>query len=517
MECSAANPLSQPASRKWWTLLAIGILWLQLCLQLRVEWTINPQYQYGWGVPFLALYLLWVRWPSRPKAIPPSPKANDAFLIVTLSLTILPIRLIQESNPDWRPISWLHALIVVALSLEVLYVIAGSKWARHFLMPVMLILVAVPWPSFMETPLVQNMMNSVAALTVELIRWTGNPAWRRGNIIELAHSTVGVDEACSGVRSLQSTLMAAIFLGGLYQLSWKRRALLLGGALGCSMGLNFVRAYILALLSAESGNETLLRWHDTAGFTILIISFAALWALARYLERQQGSPPPPPSPPGQPRLLPPAWIAGMLGWLVATEVATAAWYASHEKDIPSRGLLRVSLPQTADHFQLRPLPATTRQILRCDSSESAVWVGGQQSVWQFYLIGWQPGQISPRMAKVHHPELCLSAAGMRLVADNGLKTFPAGASSLPIHTYLFESRDRPVYVFFTIWEDRVVPGRVDDNSTGPDWRRRLGDVRAGRRQFGQQMLEVAITGVPDQATAENLFAAFARASVTIAK
>ncbi|HIG26290.1 MAG TPA: hypothetical protein EYQ50_00230 [Verrucomicrobiales bacterium] len=36
--------------------ILLGGLWLGLINQLRVEWTINLQYSYGWGVPFLSLY-----------------------------------------------------------------------------------------------------------------------------------------------------------------------------------------------------------------------------------------------------------------------------------------------------------------------------------------------------------------------------------------------------------------------------------------------------------------------------
>ena len=52
-----------------WRLLAtavvLALLWLEVINQLKAEWSLNPQYGYGWSVPFLALYLLWRRWPLR--------------------------------------------------------------------------------------------------------------------------------------------------------------------------------------------------------------------------------------------------------------------------------------------------------------------------------------------------------------------------------------------------------------------------------------------------------------------
>ena len=39
----------------------LGFLWTILINHLRIEWTLNPQYGYGWAVPFLCLYLIWQR------------------------------------------------------------------------------------------------------------------------------------------------------------------------------------------------------------------------------------------------------------------------------------------------------------------------------------------------------------------------------------------------------------------------------------------------------------------------
>src|SRR5882762_5814155 len=37
--------------------LPVGFLWVVLINYLRIEWTLNAQYNYGWTVPFLCAYL----------------------------------------------------------------------------------------------------------------------------------------------------------------------------------------------------------------------------------------------------------------------------------------------------------------------------------------------------------------------------------------------------------------------------------------------------------------------------
>ena len=48
------------------SVLFLGALWFGLCRELSGEWSVNEQYNFGWFVPFFALYLFWLRWQDRP-------------------------------------------------------------------------------------------------------------------------------------------------------------------------------------------------------------------------------------------------------------------------------------------------------------------------------------------------------------------------------------------------------------------------------------------------------------------
>jgi hypothetical protein len=147
----------------------LGLLWLLIFNQQRLEWTVNIVYSYGWAVPVLAGYLLWERWGTRPAVRTPPRRLVLLGLAGGLLLLYLPVRVIQEANPDWVKINWTLATLGVSLSLLALTAIGGIRYARHFAFPLLFCFTALPWPVWMETWLLQTLMRGNAAICAELL------------------------------------------------------------------------------------------------------------------------------------------------------------------------------------------------------------------------------------------------------------------------------------------------------------------------------------------------------------
>ena len=191
MNPAAATHTAISARHLWIGAGAIGaVLWLTLFNHLRAEWTLNPQYNFGWGVPLLAAYLFSRRWSDRPEPEPLRPHAAALGVVLALGALLLPLRLFQEANPDWRLVSWASALTISGLTGLAVWFAGGARWLRHFSAPLAFLLLAVPWPSGLEITLLQNFMQWVAALTVEALNWLGVLARQRGNLIELTTGVV---------------------------------------------------------------------------------------------------------------------------------------------------------------------------------------------------------------------------------------------------------------------------------------------------------------------------------------
>src|ERR1700709_1797587 len=97
---SQARPEVEPISRgmHWFPVAVFALVWLLLISRLRFEWSINPQYGYGWTVPFLAAYIFWRRSQNAPVPSQSSGVAAVILLSLGAALLINPVRLIQEAN-----------------------------------------------------------------------------------------------------------------------------------------------------------------------------------------------------------------------------------------------------------------------------------------------------------------------------------------------------------------------------------------------------------------------------------
>lgn len=488
-----------PLSNQLAALIVPAALWLWLFFHLHVEWSLNPQYNYGWAVPFLGLLLFYFRWQRRP---PPDDRFQASGGVVTATWLILlllfPIRVIEEANPDWRLLSWLLALSVVAFSLLSLFRTGGMAWLRHFAFPVCFPLAAVPWPVQFENGIVQTMMRAVAYIAVEIAGWLGVGAYQLGNVIQLRNGFVGVDEACSGVKTLQAGIMVALVLGEFLRLSWGRRIALL--LLGCSwiFVCNVFRATTLVLVAANSGLAALGSWHDAIGTAALLCGMAGMLGLAWLWKREPDEVTGVAKSSAARGALAPQLIA--LAWLAVVFAGTEIWYRSHERQLIERPRWQASWPAGNETVTPLPIAETTRVILYYDEAKSAAWEDPRGVRWWSFFAHWKPQRAALQLVRSHSPEICLPAIGRTFRMARPDLNLRAGSVPLDFRSYEFEQNGRPLFVFVCIQEDK----RVAANSTDPDEWNLRGRLRAafqGKRNLGQRLLEIAVSGLDDFAQA----------------
>ncbi len=538
-------PVMSAALRHWIPWAAFALLWADLVRQLSYIWSTNEQYAYGWFVPVLACGLFWKRWITRPSSsslVPGRAKEltvpvwSDRLvkvLLVSAALLLLPIRVIHEINQDWPRISWPLALIVVGFSLRAAFLAGGWAYVKHFGIPICLILAAVRWPNQLEAPVVQGSMRLVAGISAELLGWANIPCIERGNLIEISSGVVGVDEACSGIRSLQSSLVAALFLGELFLFRWSFRLLLLGCGIGLAFFLNCVRVVLLTWRTTASGAEGLEKWHDPAGVAIVVACFICLWVLGVWLQRRVETnnhqvPDVGPSSEGVGEGQSSSTSAtsslgsdssplGKTGlglgvdklhryllltgcWYFCVITVTWLWYSNGQAEEGASNLWSVVLPEKNPSFQRIELSHEVIKRLGHDKQIVGKWSEPDGSEWTAYFLRWNPRPVQFVMFnRIHRPDVCLPASGFVPIYDGGVSTFDAGPVRLPFHRYTFRRDGELVHVFFCVWMLTDMPQK---GNVAPSQMERLLWVATRQRRLAHQTLEVAVSGYHDMASAE---------------
>lgn len=474
--------------------VALSLCWGLFFNSLWYEWRVNPEYSYGFVVPLLGLLLIWRRWPDRP-SVAGQRKWWIGCVAGCLLFLWLPWNLFIQANPEWRLLYWAGGFQVIALSLCVLYWVGGRRWVLHFATPLIFMLIAAPWPMQFEQFFVQNLMRLVAGWTVDVSGLLGTPALQHGNLIEVGNGRiVGIDEACSGVRSLQSALMLSLFLGELNRFSQPRRIALFASSIIFVLLANLSRTTFLVQVAAKQGLHQMEKVHDWAGLIVMIVVLIGLLLLAHFMQGKSAATPGGASiDAGQERfVMPPIWFsASAILWLAIAGLSTEFWYRFHESNLVANERWSVAWPVNSAEFKKTEVPEGSLAILRCSDSDAASWEDASGNRWSGFLLRWAPGRNSAQLAKGHRPDICFPAAGAQLLEDHGIIIASVGGVQLPFHYQTFVTGQTVSHVFYCLWSDRRSRNAVDAEEDG-SLSSRVRAVIDAKRNLGQQVIELVI-------------------------
>lgn len=246
-------------------------------------WNHRPDLQFGWGLVVICAYLFWSAWEVRP----PFRCQWTWYGLVAgiIGLALMFLNQIYQAAFGMMPASLMGlAIAVMLIVLANLSYVFGWAGVRHFGFSYAFLLIALPLPSALQNPIVGTLQNWVANINVVVLNLAGIPAQKMGSLIQLSQCTVGIDEACSGIRSLQSSIMIALFVAYQYfRVRWIQVALVLSGV-GLALFGNIMRSLFLSFKADQQGVKAIDTYHDAAGWSILVFTFAGV-ALAAWVFR----------------------------------------------------------------------------------------------------------------------------------------------------------------------------------------------------------------------------------------
>lgn len=476
----------------------MAIAWAPLLWRLGRMWGSETEQLYGHGVPVLVAWLLWRRRGEWACARAGRSSRGAAALAAGGGVLMAAGVLALEANPLWPRAAWLAAAGALAMSCGVVARAHGLAAARAVAPVLALMLTALKWPAFVHEPVMGWLMRTNAMIAAELSSLFGAPAVVAGNVIEVAGGLVGVDEACSGLRSLQTVVMMAFFLGEQQRMRAGRRLVLLAGSVVAAMAANVVRTAVLTWLFANRGVEAEERWHDFAGLAALVLTVLCVWLLAERLSGDDagGGRRDAIRATGGFRWRP--WAAACAGAL-AIEAGTQAWYLAHEDGATERASWRLA-PSGASGWGRIGVPERTAEILRYESGEAfARELPAPPRQMLAFVFRWSADLARLGMPEAHDPRICLPAVGATEEAELPEARVTVDGEEIPFRFLRFRQGRTTQHVWVCLWTSRGGDAALGQGGdiTERRWRR----VLAGVRDEEREQLIFFVQGAPDDASA----------------
>lgn len=470
--------------------LGLGLLWLPVLWRLRVAWNIIPEQAFGWTVPLLAAALFMERARRRPETGTVGAGERKILLGGLIAAgVVLPVLLtVLEANPLWPLAQWTVWLAAAGATLAVLALAGGARWAGYFAFPVLFSATALTWPTVLSNTLVQALVAMNANLAAEMVSALGHPAVVHGAVIELAHGFVGIDEACSGLRSLQAVWMVGWFGGELLRLNATRRVVLVIGSVVAALTANWLRTTALTWIAAAHGTAASEHWHDRMGTIELVGALGAVALLGWWLARGKKGAVQAESSAHWP-VLSRGVIAGLVIAVVVAAAGPEVWYRAHE----GGGRVQWRLASAADGWETYEVPARTKELLQ--ASTTAGLVRRQPDGGRAYALAvtWGDDVARAAAAEWHDPTVCLPASGAVIEGEPTTCTVELDGVAVDFTEMAFVEgarRQRVFYCHWDAWLGRARAPIAPDMVDVPAWR--LERVAAGRRRGDAAYLALVV-------------------------
>ena len=442
-------------------LAALVILAGALVVQLWPDWTRDPDLSHGLLMPVVCVLLVYLG--RRPEV--PMDERQAAALAAGFgagALGALWVAGLLAVTVEWSSpvVSFALAGSFALLGCAALSAFAGGATAQASLnwtslCGALLWVLTAPMPPGTYTRLTLGLQLEVTGSVMRALDLLGIAAHRSGNIIELARGTVGIEEACSGVRSLVSCVFAGfLFSAALVRRPWAR-VLLIALSAPLALAMNFPRSLLLTLL-VNAGVRIEGAWHDLTGYAVLLVTAALLAGLAVLLDRP-GTAPAPAEPPAPVRTRP-AMAQAVLSGVLVVAVSTLVFFASRTSASQGSGAapdLLAALPASAEGWQVVTRSDLYRfaGVLETDHLVERTYfrqgASGAEQV-TLYLAYWPAGQASAGVVGSHTPDACWPGAGWveKDVPDDHVLLDLAGQALPAAKQRLFVNEGFPQYVWF---------------------------------------------------------------------
>jgi exosortase len=269
----------EPNPRIPWVQIAlmtgiIGLLYGWTLVDLASDWWNYPHLTQGLLIPPLAV---WIAWLQRGVTFghPAAPDRRGIWLVAAACF----LYLLGKAGAEF----FLMRISFVILLAGIAWTFWGRARLRSMAFPFLLLATMVPLPVLVYNSIAAPLQLFASEVSTTVAQAVGVSVYRDGNVIQLARTSLGVEEACSGLNSLSALMVGSVLLGFLLCSRARSRWLLFLFSIPLSVAVNVVRVTGTAIIADYHEEFALGFYHSFSGWLVFVVGFAFLYGAARLL------------------------------------------------------------------------------------------------------------------------------------------------------------------------------------------------------------------------------------------
>jgi len=270
-------------------LLALVLIFLRPLVDLVIYAVGSQLYSFILLVPFISLYLAWLRMCEGPSNLGSSPKVG----LIPLTIGILVISGYYTMVRYGRKVNqndYLSFTICsfVAFVASGCFMFLGRKAVTVVAFPVAFLFLLAPLPTFLTDFASDCLQHASAVAAYFLLRLLGTPLLKDGQLFQMPGITIEVAPQCSGIHSSLVLFISSLVAGHLFLKSRRRRMILALAVIPIGILRNSIRIVTISLLCVYLDPGMIdSPLHHHGGPAFLALSLVPCFVLLLWLRRAE--------------------------------------------------------------------------------------------------------------------------------------------------------------------------------------------------------------------------------------
>ena len=269
------------AAVRWIVAVTVGLTflwsyWNSVIVDLWKIWLRSDEYSSGLLVPFITVYIVWLRRKDLARCqITPSLWG----IVIFIGAQTFRLAGLIFHYPSAERLSMLMTLSAL------LMLMFGWKLAAKLTTVLLFLTLMLPLPIILHSLVTRPLQSWATTSAVFSLETLGFNVTKEGNVINLNGVTVAVAEACNGLRMITSFFVISAMVAMITNRSWFQKTIIVASAIPVALICNTIRLTATSIAFTQIDS---VRWekafHDFGGLAMMPVALAIvvfeLWLLS---------------------------------------------------------------------------------------------------------------------------------------------------------------------------------------------------------------------------------------------